>query len=87
MTWADNRNTELEVGQTVAYNLSGQIAKGRIIGLKLGGNYYQKPNHWNPDGHPTVEIELLHDAAGKQAGWVSKVQNEKNVLVIVEVDA
>jgi hypothetical protein len=83
-TWTDNRGTVLEVGQEVAYNMSGEVAKGRIKSIKLGSKHWQKPDRWHPDGIPVIEVELVHPTAGKQPGWVSKVQNNRNLLVIFE---
>lgn len=82
--YRDNRGTGLEVGQEVAYNLSGEIAKGRIKSIKPGKQYWQKPDKWKPFGLPTVEVELLHNAAGHPAGKISKVNNSKNLLVLLD---
>lgn len=79
----DNRGTVLEVGLPVAYNLGGQIAKGLIQSVQPGKQYWQKPNQWSEDGLATIKVELLHDAAGYKAGHVSKVQNQKNLLVLL----
>lgn len=76
----DNQKTTLEVGQEVAYNLSGQIAKGRIKTISAK----PKPNprvSWAPL-KIQIEIELLHRAAGHLVGHISKVTSEHNVLVL-----
>lgn len=72
----DNRGTELQVGQEVVYNISGQVAKGRILGTD---------KRWRRSYHtPCVHVELLHSAAGAPAGHVSKVRNPTSVLVLLE---
>ena len=85
--FTDNRGTLLEVGLPVAYNLSGQIAKGLIQSVQPGKQYWQKPNKWDKQGLATVKVELLHDAAGYKAGHVSKVQNQRNLLVLLTDEA
>ena len=78
----DNRGTELAVGQLVAYNLSGQIAKGRILSCgrerreRAGGGWT-----YNKD---TIKVELLHRAAGMWPGHVSTVRSSVNVLVLLD---
>lgn len=82
----DNRFTKLELGQTVVYNISGEVAKGRIVKLaepvdtetKFGRRRLAKP---------VIHVELFHHAAGKTPGHISKVTNETNVLVLLEDDA
>jgi hypothetical protein len=68
----DNRDVELEVGQRVAFNLSGQIAKGEIVKIA--------PPRFNQKR--SIHVSLIHRAAGHNAGHISKVTNEKNVLVL-----
>lgn len=66
----DNRGTELQVGQYVAYNISGQVAKGRIVSLRES---YQRQD---------IRIKLLHRAAGMYPDHISKVTNDRAVLVL-----
>lgn len=70
----DNRGTELRVGQEVAYNISGQVAKGKIISLIGGGASIAVKMK--------IKVKLLHTAAGMPMGHVSTVTNERNVLVL-----
>lgn len=81
MLLRDTRNEQIELGSEVAYNLSGQVAKGVVIKLpkQVGMSRW---GHYN--GGP-IHVELLHDAAGMKAGHVSKVRNPLNMLVIEEV--
>lgn len=75
----DNRGTELRVGQEVAYNLSGEVAKGEIVDLKVT----KTGSKWNPE-RADIRVRLLHSACGQCKDHISKVRNERNVLVIKE---
>lgn len=70
----DNRGTELEVGQEVVYNLSGQVAKGKIVSV---GDDLSRYGH-----RSRIKIELLHKAAGMAPGHISTVTNPLNVLAL-----
>jgi hypothetical protein len=52
----DTRGTTLEVGQEVAYNLSGEVVKGRILSLD------EKPSKYHAAWGSTdqiIKVELL----------------------------
>lgn len=55
-----------EVGDLVAYNLSGNIALGRIVGVYDYGGY----------DSPTFEVELI-DGPGKK--WMNKDKEGKHI--------
>lgn len=75
----DNRGTELKVGQEVAYNLSGEIAKGEIVDIKVT----KTGSTWNPE-RADIRVRLLHNACGQHKDHISRVRSEHNVLVIKE---
>lgn len=75
----DNRGAVIEMGQRVAYNLSGQVALGQVRSVGVSHRYSRVG--------PLIKVELLHDAAGQHAGHISKVTNEKNLLVLRPHDA
>ena len=77
--YRDNRGTPITSGQTVAYNLSGEVALGDIIAV---GESYRS---WGIE--PLIKVRLAHSAGGHPAGHVSKVRNAKNVLVLKPGDA
>jgi hypothetical protein len=68
----DNRNTEIAVGQEVAYNMSGEVVKGVIHSISPGGFRVK----------PTIKITLSHPAVGKSAGHLSTVRSSRNLLVL-----
>lgn len=74
--WKDHRGTTLEVGQKVAYNLSGEIAYGEIIEIKA--------RRMNVFGYgqdlPNIKIKQFLPHEGK----ISKVRQAKNVMVLTE---
>lgn len=74
----DQRGTPLTPGAEVAYNMSGTVAKGRIIKAEPGKGSYGKAN---------IHISLEHPACGKPAGHISKVSRPENVLVMLVNDA
>lgn len=67
---SDTRGTQIEVGQRVAYNISGDIALGEVAAVK--------PSHY--------EVLLLHKAAGLPAGHISKVRRATSMLVLRDGD-
>lgn len=67
----DARGTEFEPGAIVAYNLSGDVALGRILEITSTGR---------------LRIELLHDAAGLYAGHLSEVRRLRSALVLLKGD-
>ena len=71
----DNQGREIVPGLEVAFNISGQLARGRVVEIKPSGSYYKKAN---------IKIHLLHKAAGKREGHISTVTNPLNVLVLEE---
>ena len=75
----DNRGTEIQTGQIVAYNISGQVALGRIS--EVTRSYRYSSPGW------TIRVELLHAAAGKHSGHYSTVRNPLNLLVLLKGDA
>lgn len=72
----DNRGAEITPGATVAYNISGQVAKGVVLKV-----------HPRATGHSATKLEvvLCHSAAGKRKGHVSKLKNALGVLVVDEM--
>lgn len=78
----DNRGERLTVGDDVAFNLSGQIAKGRIVKMPERFGFTQ----WGYYRGSPIHVRLLHDAVGMRAGHVSKITNPRNLLVIHEDD-
>jgi hypothetical protein len=68
----DCKGTELDVGQVVAVNVSGDVGLGRIVRLKPSASYYTAQ----------VEVELLTPAGGKDRGHVSKVKRPTSVCVV-----
>jgi hypothetical protein len=76
----DNLGATVEAGVTVAFNLSGQIAKGQVESVRCRDRLII----WGPGVvyDWTIRVKLLHDAAGKPAGHVSKVTDPRNVLVL-----
>jgi len=67
--YQDARGQVLRPGVYVAYNLSGDIAKGQIVHEPSGGTY---------------KVRLLHDAAGHKTGHISTVRRYRSMLVIPE---
>lgn len=74
MSLQDQRGTILAVGQEVAYNMSGTVAKGRIVRAEPGKGLYGKAN---------IHVRLEHAACGKAIGHVSKITRPENVLVML----
>lgn len=74
----DNRGTELKVGQEVAYNFSGEIAKGIIVDLKVK----KTGSSWGNPNRADIRVELIHSLGRYRKGHISKVSNERNVLVL-----
>lgn len=79
----DNLGNKIEIGKIVAFNLSGEIAKGEVH-LISQGKRYGKP-------HTRYSVKLLHDAVGKRRGDLSTINNSRNMLVldrpqVIEVD-
>lgn len=70
----DTNGTEIEAGQTVAYNKEGKVVMGNVIrvGEKTKYAYHE----------PVFEIEMLSDHAGHKRGHISKVNNSTSILVI-----
>jgi hypothetical protein len=77
----DRRGRELEPGQTVAYNQSGQIAYGEIVYLEEGVPHLDYKNAWKKD--PLIKVRNLD---GVNCVKISKVRNPLGVLVIEEVN-
>lgn len=78
MIMIDNRGTELRVGQPVAYNLSGEVAKGQIESLDEGQPYWPGSLVFKRK----IKVRLLHKAAGHSAGHISTLTCERNLLVL-----
>lgn len=74
----DQRGTDIEVGQTVAYNLSGTVAKGDVDGI---GVILHPGDRWNPVT-VAIRVRLAHPAGGHPAGHISTVRAAVNVLVL-----
>lgn len=69
--YQDIRGNSLEPGVYVAYNISGDIAKGQIV-------------HAGRGGYGPYKVRLLHNAAGMLAGHISNVKRHRSMLVIPE---
>jgi hypothetical protein len=69
--YKDTRDASLEPGVYVAYNLSGDVAKGQIVSAGRGG-------------YGPYKVRLLHDAAGFRTGHISNVKRHRSMLVIPE---
>lgn len=77
----DNRGTILEVGQEVAYNLSGEIAHGKIIEIRTKVVRNGRTHSWS--GQPNVEIKVkVLNHRHHHHDHISKVTSNYNVLVI-----
>lgn len=74
----DTRNTPIRPGLNVAYNISGEVAAGRVLSIAAKPN----PRQWGRPWLYTFKVELQHSAAGKGRGHVSKVTNAHNLLVL-----
>lgn len=73
----DNRGTELKIGQEVVCNVSGEVAKGRLVEIKKSSSAYK----------PIIfHVELAHSAAGNKKGHISKITNSRNLLVLLDED-
>jgi hypothetical protein len=73
----DNRGTKIEVGQKVAYNLSGQVSLGEIVNIVPGdpNNYYKRC---------VIEVRPLLKNDLKFHAKPSKVRSPFNVLVLLD---
>ncbi len=67
----DVRGEELKPGVYVAYNLSGDVAKGQLV-------------HAGRGGHGPYKVRLLHKAAGHPSGHISNVKRSYAMLVVSE---
>lgn len=76
----DQRGTDLEVGQTVAYNLSGTVAKGEVDGI--GAVEHPRGVIGYDRVTVAIRVRLAHPAGGHPAGHISSVRNAHNVLVL-----
>jgi hypothetical protein len=70
----DHRGTKIEIGQTVAYNWSGEIAIGKIVAIKE----CKKPN-WRGEKQYIFHVQGIVPHTD-----VSKVRSSKNLMVINE---
>lgn len=78
----DNRGTPIKTGDKVAYNLSGQIACGKVISVS--------PAIRNDRGYGYKQramIKVQMEFPKYPAGAISKVRDPKNVMVIFEDSA
>ena len=69
----DHKGTELDIGQVVAYNYQGQVARGVIKDIAMGTRYGKQ--------RPRIKVEMTH---GPDPGHESTVTDQKNLLVINE---
>ncbi len=67
----DTRGVQIAVGQHVAYNISGSVAKGEVVSIPS----FQRS---------TYKIRLEHEAAGKKPGHISTVMRPWSMMVIPE---
>ena len=65
----DNEGTPIGLGDEVAYNHSGAVNRGTVVGLKRRTKY----------GRPYVEVSIQW---GRYKQYTSKVQNNEAILVI-----
>ena len=70
MSWTDHNGKEIEAGQHVAYNLSGEVAYGIILEVKEGKQYGKV--------YPKIKIRQLLPTEGHE----STVRSSKNLMVI-----
>lgn len=70
----DVRGNELKPGVYVAYNLSGDVARGQLVSAGRGG-------------HGPYKVRLLHKAAGHFPGHISNVRRARAMLVLCKDDA
>lgn len=74
----DNRGTEIEVGQKVAYNYQGQIALGKITDIRFGR---PKKLSWGDEYVPCAfHIQMIAPQKDRE----SVVRDRRNLLVIFE---
>jgi hypothetical protein len=81
MDLRDNRNVPITPGCTVAYNLSGELAAGRVESV-TPSKRYGKTEDYRGEPYVTIKVRLSHRAAGFHPGHLSKVTNPHNVLVL-----
>jgi hypothetical protein len=79
MTDFDNRGTVPQLGNRVAFNISGQVAKGIVKDIRPSARYGRVGK--------TYHVELEHAAAGMPRGHVSKVRDATSLLVLFEAGA
>lgn len=81
----DARGNELRLWEKVAYNLSGEVHYGEIVGIDEGerktvvlsvGSYEKTIKR------PLIKVRNLNGATAD--GHISKIRNERNLLVIYE---
>jgi hypothetical protein len=65
--YKDNRGTVVKIGHRVAFNISGDVAVGDVVGISRGG---------------VISIMLLHQADGKNTGHISKVKKPQSLIVL-----
>ena len=71
----DNRGTEIEIGQTVVYNFSGEIAIGKLEKITERKRY----------GYTYNEFHIRRQSPkGSWTKDVSKVTRPENLMVIFE---
>lgn len=86
----DNRNTKIEIGKVVSYNVSGEIGYGVVVNIKPR---VVKKIETISNGHSWIRDEvstretIYVQRKDKEQYKLSEVRSEKNVMVIVEYDA
>lgn len=75
----DHRGTKIEVGSTVAYNLSGEIGMGVV---EAASPAVRDRDGWSYKKRASIQIRTSAPKARK--GKLSVVKSPKNVLVIFE---
>lgn len=88
----DNRGTKLEIGQKIAYNISGEIAFGEIVGIEenrtkavIKATGFGRVKAIEIPTNPIIKIKRLDNTF--VGAKLSKVTNSKNLLVLTEYDA
>lgn len=67
----DSDGNLLKIGQTVAFNYSGDVIRGTVKGFKNRTKY----------GRMYVEVHILH----VHETIISKIQNNRSILIIKDV--
>lgn len=76
----DMRGTELEEGQRVAYNRSGDVIPGVIVRLPRRGRSGRRVSG-------SIYVEPSHGVRANYSGAPSRVKHSRSVLVLLDDEA